>query len=681
MDVANLIIMSRRRFITANMCFISTCLASFTAVSAQNERQTDTVKWRRLPDVEVVVQPRMSVTRQAAPLQILDRAAINRLGLWELSEVVRRFSGVTVKDYGGIGGLKTVSVRSLGAHHTAVVYDGVAVSDAQSGQVDISRFTLDNVDMIALSTGGQTDNLLQTARIHASAGALHITTRKPRFSAGKPYLLSAKIKNGSSGLVHPVLSYGRKVHDRLSASVYADCMRADGKYPYTLTNGTLKTHEMRINSDIKTLRMEGNLYGDFGQQGTVETKLYTFHSERGLPGSVNFYNKTATERLWNDNSFAQARYKKPCGERLALQAVAKYAYAWSRYRDVNDKYAAGYQEDRNTQHEYYASAGILYTPSNGLSASLATDYAHTTLRNNFLNAPQPRRNTSLAAFAVQYKSDRFTASGSALGTYISDRVASGERPADRRHLSPAIAFSWRPSGSSALRIRASYKDIFRVPTFADLYYLRMGNTGLQPEKAKQYNAGLTWSGNIGPTVRYLSLSADGYYNRVEDKIVALPTLYIWRMMNMGEVEIKGADVNLSAEIPLCGKINTIISGNYTYQHAIDVTNPDAKNYRHQIPYTPRHSGSGSVTLEMPWVNVSWLLTAVGERYALPQNTKANRVEAYSEQSVSLNRTFRFGNASLRLQGEALNLADTQYDVIQYYPMPGRSWRLSVTLNI
>ena len=681
MDVANLIIMSRRRFITANMCFISTCLASFTAVSAQNERQTDTVKWRRLPDVEVVVQPRMSVTRQAAPLQILDRAAINRLGLWELSEVVRRFSGVTVKDYGGIGGLKTVSVRSLGAHHTAVVYDGVAVSDAQSGQVDISRFTLDNVDMIALSTGGQTDNLLQTARIHASAGALHITTREPRFSAGKPYLLSAKIKNGSSGLVHPVLSYGRKVHDRLSASVYADCMRADGKYPYTLTNGTLKTHEMRINSDIKTLRMEGNLYGDFGQQGTVETKLYTFHSERGLPGSVNFYNKTATERLWNDNSFAQARYKKPCGERLALQAVAKYAYAWSRYRDVNDKYAAGYQEDRNTQHEYYASAGILYTPSNGLSASLATDYAHTTLRNNFLNAPQPRRNTSLAAFAVQYKSDRFTASGSALGTYISDRVASGERPADRRHLSPAIAFSWRPSGSGALRIRASYKDIFRVPTFADLYYLRMGNTGLQPEKAKQYNAGLTWSGNIGPTVRYLSLSADGYYNRVEDKIVALPTLYIWRMMNMGEVEIKGADVNLSAEIPLCGKINTIISGNYTYQHAIDVTNPDAKNYRHQIPYTPRHSGSGSVTLEMPWVNVSWLLTAVGERYALPQNTKANRVEAYSEQSVSLNRTFRFGNASLRLQGEALNLADTQYDVIQYYPMPGRSWRLSVTLNI
>jgi outer membrane cobalamin receptor len=662
------------------MCFTVACLASFTALPAQNDRQADTVKSRQLPDVEVVVQSRTSVARQAAPLQILDHAAISRLGIQELSEAVRRFSGVTVKDYGGIGGLKTVSIRSLGAHHTAVVYDGVSISDAQSGQVDISRFTLDNVEMISLSMG-LPDGMLQTARLHASAGALHITTRKPRFVAGRPRLLSAKIKTGSFGLVHPVLSYARKLHKNLSASVYADYMRADGKYPHTLTNATLITREMRINSDIETLRLEGNLYGDFGRGGNLETKLYTFHSERGLPGSVNFYNRTATERLWNDNTFAQARYKNRCGERFTLQAVAKYAYAWSRYRDVNDKYAAGYQEDRNTQHEYYGSAGVLYAPSDGLSASLAADYAHTRLRNNFLNAPQPRRHTSLTAFSVQYKNDRFTVSGNALGTYISDRVASGDRPADRRRLSPAVAISWQPVGRSALRVRASYKDIFRIPTFADLYYLRMGNTGLKPEKARQFNAGLTWSGSVGSAVRYLSLSADGYYNRVKDKIVALPTLYIWRMMNMGEVEIKGADVNLSAEIPLSGAIHTVISGSYTYQHAIDITNPGAKNYRHQIPYTPRHTGNGSVTIGTPWINVSWLLTVVGERYALPQNTKANRVDAYAEQSVSLNRTFQLRNASVRLQGEVLNLADTQYDVIQYYPMPGRSWRLSVALDI
>lgn len=660
---------------------MSAGFVSFTVVSAQDHLPADTVRSRQLPDVEIVTHPRTSVVRRATPLQILDEKSMMRLGLQELSEAVRRFSGVTVKDYGGIGGLKTVSIRSLGAHHTAVSYDGVTISDAQSGQVDISRFTLDHVETIALSMG-QSDEILQTARIYASAGALIVKTQKPRFSAGKPYLFSAKIKSGSFGLIHPVLSYSRKLHRRWSASVYADYMHADSKYPYTLVNGTVKTREKRMNSDIETLRWEGNGYGDFGRRGgNFETKLYAFHSVRGLPGSVNFYDKTATERLWNDHRFVQAGYKNQWNERFAVQAFAKYAYAWSRYKDVDDKYAAGYQEDRNTQHEYYASAGVRYMPLDGLSASFTTDYAHTTLHNNFINAAQPRRNTSLTVFAMQYKSARFTATGSALGTHISDKVENSDRPADRKHLSPAVAFSWQPTGRNALRIRVSYKDIFRAPTFTDLYYLRMGNTGLKPEKAKQYNVGLTWSGNVGQLIRYLSLSVDGYYNKVEDKIIAFPTLYVWKMMNMGEVEIKGADVNLSSEIPLSGNINLSISGNYTYQYAIDVTNPDTKNYRHQIPYTPRHTGNGSATIETPWINVSWLFTAVGERYALPQNTKPNRVDAYAEQSVSMNRTFKWRNAFLRLQGEILNLANTQYDVIQYYPMPGRSWRLSVALNI
>jgi outer membrane receptor protein involved in Fe transport len=153
------------------------------------------------------------------------------------------------------------------------------------------------------------------------------------------------------------------------------------------------------------------------------------------------------------------------------------------------------------------------------------------------------------------------------------------------------------------------------------------------------------------------------------------------MMNMGKVEIKGVDVNLSAEKSLSQNINMIISGNYTFQSAIDITDSNSKNYRDQIPYTPRHTGNGSITFEMPWVNISWLLTTVGERYVLPQNIKANKIASYTEQNVSVNRTFTLNGFTLRLQGEILNITDTQYDVIQYYPMPGRSWRISITLNL
>ncbi|MEN6422945.1 MAG: TonB-dependent receptor plug domain-containing protein, partial [Smithella sp.] len=77
--------------------------------------------------------------RSTSPTQMLTRKTIQSLHALQLSDAVKHFSGVTVKDYGGIGGLKTISVRSLGANHTAVIYNGVAVSDVQTGQIDIGR--------------------------------------------------------------------------------------------------------------------------------------------------------------------------------------------------------------------------------------------------------------------------------------------------------------------------------------------------------------------------------------------------------------------------------------------------------------------------------------------------------------------------------------------------------------
>ncbi|MDR1222325.1 MAG: Plug domain-containing protein, partial [Tannerella sp.] len=155
------------------------CVCLFSAVCSVAQ-QRDSITYRELSNVEVVEKVRPSVMREGAPIQLLNQTTFRRLGLQDLSEAIRRFSGVTVKDYGGIGGLKTVSVRSLGAQHTAVSYDGVTITDAQSGQVDISRFTLDNVETVSLSIG-QADNIFQTARMYASAGALSITTQTPRF--------------------------------------------------------------------------------------------------------------------------------------------------------------------------------------------------------------------------------------------------------------------------------------------------------------------------------------------------------------------------------------------------------------------------------------------------------------------------------------------------------------------
>ena len=45
----------------------------------------------------------------------------------DLSDAIRTFGGLQVKDYGGVGGLKTVNVRSLGSEFTGVFIDGIQI--------------------------------------------------------------------------------------------------------------------------------------------------------------------------------------------------------------------------------------------------------------------------------------------------------------------------------------------------------------------------------------------------------------------------------------------------------------------------------------------------------------------------------------------------------------------------
>ena len=46
---------------------------------------------------------------------------MERLGIHDMGDALKRFAGVQVKDYGGVGGMKTVNIRGLGAGHTGVV--------------------------------------------------------------------------------------------------------------------------------------------------------------------------------------------------------------------------------------------------------------------------------------------------------------------------------------------------------------------------------------------------------------------------------------------------------------------------------------------------------------------------------------------------------------------------------
>ena len=80
-----------------------------------------------LPAVSVIqTNSRPETIKAQTPTQVATSEKIERLGDAQLSDVLRRMVGVTLKDYGGLGGIKTVSARGLGSQFSTLTIDGVA---------------------------------------------------------------------------------------------------------------------------------------------------------------------------------------------------------------------------------------------------------------------------------------------------------------------------------------------------------------------------------------------------------------------------------------------------------------------------------------------------------------------------------------------------------------------------
>ena len=653
-------------------------------VSAQKQPASTSDTLYKVREVDVLATKRTSNVLASKPIQVMTREEIDQLGIHELAEAVKRFAGVSVRDYGGIGGMKTVSVRNLGAQHTAVSYDGFTVSNTQAGQIDIGRYSLDNVESVTLAMGHE-ENLMQTARHQASAGILSITTEKPRFADGRSYALRGGLRAGSFGLLSPNLTYWQRVGKRTTLSLDGSYMRADGSYPFTLVNGKNRTDEKRHNSDIDAWRGEANLLHEFKSGGRLDTKACWYYSERGLPGSVVLYNSTSNERLWDEDFFVQTSYTRQLNREWKLAVRGKYAHSWNQYEDYGPNYSSGKLRDVNRQDEYYGNITLGWLPTSDFSMALAQDAFLNALRNNIRvsaneGPSNPKRMTSLTALSARWQPGRLEADASIVATFAHERVQHGSQPSDKHRLSPTLSLTYKLLGDRSLNIRAMAKSTYRMPTFNDLYYRRIGNAGLRPEKAHEYNLGLTWSGRPCRLTRYLSLTIDGFHNNVTDKIVAFPSTYVWKMANFGKVHINGLDATLSTELALFKKAGLVVNATYTYQKAVDKLRK-SPSYDMQLPYTPRHSGNVSILLNTPWVNVGYSILMQSERWSTVQNSDMYHIGAFQEHTLTLSRKFSFRGWSMTVIGTIRNLTDGQYEIVKYYPMPGRNAECSLRFEL
>ncbi|WP_205195439.1 TonB-dependent receptor [Chitinophaga sp. Cy-1792] len=663
----------------------------------RDSTQVDSLRVKDLKGVTVLT----NVYKEVIPSQKLTGENLKSLNSFSVADAIRYFAGVQVKDYGGIGGLKTVDMRSMGTNHMGVFYDGIQLGNAQNGQVDLGKFSMDNIESISVYNG-QKSEIFQPAKDYGSSGTIYLRSRKPVFDSLQSTHVKAVYKTGSFDLVDPSILFEQKLTPKINYSLSGELINASGKYPFRYKRVYAKTGHtawdttaIRQNGDINAHRIESGLYGNI-DRGQWNAKVYYYDAEKGIPGAIVNNVWKRSQRQWDRNFFVQGGFQKNVTQRYDIQVNGKYANDYMRY--LNPDTTLMYIDNTFHQQEWYGSVANKYSISKKIDVDLSTDFQYNTLSSNLDGFVFPKRFTSLIALAGAADLGPVKMQGSVLGTFINEQVTRGNKSQSdtaasapgKSEITPAYFITYKPFAEADFNIRAFYKNIFRMPTFNDLYYTDIGNISLKPEFTHQYDLGFAYRRN--PVSRILNewkIQTDVYYIKVTDKIVAVPKgngMYRWMMMNIGTVEIKGLDLIADWAFTLSKEIMLNVRATYTYQQAQDFTKRKSpalqqETWGGQIPYVPWNSGSLITCLQYRSWRLNYSFIYVGERYQNSANTVENYEQPWYTSDMSASKNFQYKRYRFRIAAELNNVLSQDYEVVSNYPMPKRNYKLILSVEL
>ncbi|WP_259070175.1 TonB-dependent receptor plug domain-containing protein [Mucilaginibacter sp. X4EP1] len=662
---------------------LSVLLVCFFALPCLVFAQTDTTK--KLKEVKVNGS-NLPKIQTITPSQQITANDFDRYSALNVADAIRDFSGVNIKDYGGIGGLKTVSIRGFSANHTAILYDGVEINDDENGQIDLSKLNLSGIQQITLYNA-QPDDILAPARSFASASIISIKTLKPSLTADKPYQILAGVKAGSFGLINPYLQWQQRINDKWSFIVNSYLENANGHYKYKTNINGPDTTLTRNNTAVRDQQVDGALYWTKNDSNKFNLHINYYNSDRGLPAAILNTNPTSYQRLWNKDFFLQSSYEYTWNNGLHLLLNTKLSQYITRYRDPSYLNDQGGLDDSYTQREFYQSAALDYHIFSNWEVSYATDVSFSNLGAYSPDGPIykyafPSRFTLLNMLASNFTIGKWRFQGDLLNTYVNEQVKFGKPTPQETVLSPTLMALFKPFKTQDLQFRAFYKDIFREPTFDEQYYFTLdGSRDLKPEFAKQYDLGVTYRKSIDKFIDYVAFTVDGYYNTITNKIVVEPNqnIALSTIINLGKVRIEGTDIGIKTQTRKTNGWRGVMALNYTYQYAVDVDL--GPYYLQQIPYTPKNTLAVNAGIEYNQMGLYFNQVVSSSRYFLGQSIPENYVDGYAVSDLSYVYKFSAYGYPFAFSAHADNLFNENYVIVRSFPMPGRSFICSLQIKI
>jgi outer membrane receptor protein involved in Fe transport len=147
------------------------------------------------------------------------------------------------------------------------------------------------------------------------------------------------------------------------------------------------------------------------------------------------------------------------------------------------------------------------------------------------------------------------------------------------------------------------------------------------------------------------------------------------MMNYGETFCRGLNSTASGRY-MVGKWNFSLLTSITWQRDLNRTNPESSSYNKPICYSP--TLSCGITGIVGWQNLSVTVSDlhVSERmwsYADPDDV----LSPYNNVDMKVSYAWRNWGLSV----EVNDLFDEQYEHVPRYPMPGRNFRISLSVSL
>ncbi len=617
---------------------------------------------------------------------IIKEKEIQEIQANDVGEILQKIEGVNLKSYGGLGGLKTISVRSLGSQHSAISVDGFSLQNSQTGQVNLAQIQTNNLTEIALGVGEFT-GFLNPVSSKIAGNNVSLRTFEmsfPRYSDSLQ--IRANTRLGSFGQISGYGAAKVKIKKGF-VSGFGNYRTSNGLYPYQIKNGAETQFVTRKNNDYQDQYFGGVAGYEFRKNILARISYKNSSINQGLPGAVIFYNNSADERLTTSDHSANADVQFRIGEGTFARAYASGNSNSMRYLDptyfnsagmvdisyfnrvLNAGFVAKGHLVKDLKHKY--NRGFYLGVEGGMSDLKSSD--------SLFASPLRKQISAIAGVRLTFGKIKFI--GHLSTQFVNETNQNGNEGKDVLGVNPYAALETKESHKLRIRNRLWYRNSVRVPTFNELYYNNIGNTELVPERANQFGYNLSFT-PLEKNKKQILVKAKVYFNQITDKIVAIPTqnLFTWSIQNVGIVHAYGGEVSASTRWEFGGKRDWILLNmlNYSFQRSIDMTDPNHPTYRHQIAYIPMHTGNFDVSLRCNNVGGKVSNYLISKRYSLNENNLANEVAGFAITDFSVFYNFNLKNKqSIRIQAQLKNAFNKSYSYIRSFVMPGRNYLISI----